>query len=218
MDTNLPCTTTNHNDCRLRDEHLRHYLPRRRTYRVRHLLDLEAPRRNPSRTRDHPADVFTGDIRSHTSGKPPTKVDDHLVPYEHPPLIRDNLRQPLLNHNPTITRANVDRMTLAKETCTIHSPEFQGVSAIVAFRIFRASAILTLYRHLLAVKHRQHNITATSVDLLSQATQNLLQAMDSVQPAGDWKMDERPNTMVFTPTEINYNTLRQHAQPYVFVL
>ncbi len=42
--------------------------------------------------------------------------------------------------------------------------------------------------------------------------------MDSVQPAGDWKLDERPNTMIFYPTEINYNTQRQHAQPYVLVV
>ncbi len=42
--------------------------------------------------------------------------------------------------------------------------------------------------------------------------------MDSVQPAGDWKLDERPNTMNFTPTEINNNTLQQQAQPYVLVL
>ena len=105
----------------------------------------------------------------------------------------------------------MDRFTAVEDTCTIHNPEFQGVSVIVAFRIFRATAILTLYRHLSEVEHRQQNSTATSVDHLSQPTQALLHAMDSAQPAGDWKLEERPNTMVFTPTEINYNTLRQHA-------
>ena len=42
--------------------------------------------------------------------------------------------------------------------------------------------------------------------------------MDSVQPTGLWKLDDKPNTVTFYPTEINYNTLRQHAQPHVLVL
>jgi hypothetical protein len=88
----------------------------------------------------------------------------------------------------------------------------------VAFRIFRAVAILTLYWNLSAVEHKQQNSTATSVDQLSQPTQALLQAMDSVQPAGGWKLDERPNTTIFYPTEIDYNTLRQQSQPYVLSL
>ena len=41
-----------------------------------------------------------------------------------PNYIPDNLMKPLLNQTPTITRANVDRLTSAKETCTIHSPAF----------------------------------------------------------------------------------------------
>jgi hypothetical protein len=117
-----------------------------------------------------------------------------------------------------ITIANVDRLTSAKDTCTIHIPVFQGVSVIVAFRIFRAATILTLHRYLSAVEHRQQNNIATTVDPMSQPTQALLQAMDSVQPASVWKLDDKPNTVTFYPIEINYNTLRQHAQPYVLVL
>jgi hypothetical protein len=135
-----------------------------------------------------------------------------------PAWIPESLRQPLLNQTPTITRANADRLTPAKSTCTIQSSVFQGASAIAAFRIFRAAAILTLYRNLSAVEHRQQNNSATSVDQLSQPTQALLQAMDSVQPACDWALDERPNTMIFYPTEIDYNTLRQQSQPYVLIL
>jgi hypothetical protein len=112
----------------------------------------------------------------------------------------------------------VDRLTSAKDTYTIHSPVFQGVSTIVAFRIFRATAILTLHRYLSAVEHKKQNSTATSVDQLSQPSQALLQAMDSVQPTSGWKLNKRLNTMTFYPTEINYNTLRQQAQPYVLVL
>ena len=79
-------------------------------------------------------------------------------------------------------------------------------------------AILTLHRYLSAIEHRQQNSIATTVDQLSQPTQALLQAMDSVQPAGVWKLDDRPDTVTFYPTEINYNTLRQQARPYVLVL
>jgi hypothetical protein len=110
-----------------------------------------------------------------------TTLPQTSIPY----LIPDILRQLLLNQIPTITRANVDRLTSAKDTCTIHSPAFQGVTIIVAFRIFRAAAILTLYRNLSVVEHKQQQKAVTSVDQLSQPTQSLLQAMDSVQPACD---------------------------------
>ena len=72
-----------------------------------------------------------------------------------PNWILDNLMQPLINQSPTITRANVDRLTSAKDTCTIHSPAFQSVSTIVAYKIFRALVILTLHRYLSALEHRQ---------------------------------------------------------------
>ncbi len=42
--------------------------------------------------------------------------------------------------------------------------------------------------------------------------------MDSVQPSNPWKTDERHNTTVFTPTEVEYNPLRLQAQPYVVLL
>ena len=88
----------------------------------------------------------------------------------------------------------------------------------MAFRIFRAAFILIMYRHLSAIEHTQQNSTTTSVVQLSQPAQALLQALDSVQPVSNWKLDERPNTIIFYPAEINYNTLRQQAQPYVLVL
>jgi hypothetical protein len=102
-----------------------------------------------------------------------------------PSWIPDSLHQSLLNQSPTVTRANVDRMLPAKDTCTIYSKEFRGLNAIVAFGLFRAAVIPTLYRYLFAVEHMQHNSTATSVDQLSRPTQALLHAMDSVQPARD---------------------------------
>ncbi len=68
----------------------------------------------------------------------------------------------------------MDRLTPAKNTCIIHIAEFQGISAIVDFKLFRVAAILTLYRHLSAVEYKQQNSTATSMDQLSQPTQALL--------------------------------------------
>ena len=68
------------------------------------------------------------------------------------------------------------------------------------------------------MEHKHQNQTATSLDKLSQPTQALLQALDSVQPATRWKLDERVNTMTFTPTEVDYNPLRLQAQPYVILL
>jgi len=59
---------------------------------------------------------------------------------------------------------------------------------------------------------------ATSIDQLSQPTQALLQAIGSVQPATYWKLDNGENTVVFTPTEINYNPLCQQAQQYALIL
>ena len=41
-----------------------------------------------------------------------------------PNWIPESLRQPLLNQTPTITGANADRLTPAKDTCIIHSPVF----------------------------------------------------------------------------------------------
>ncbi len=106
---------------------------------------------------------------------PQTSVPFHIL---------DSLRQPL-KQTQTIARANVDRLLPAKDTCTIYNNEFQGLTAIVAFRLFRAAAILTIYRRLSVVEHMQQNSTATSIDQLSQPTQALLHALDSVQPAGD---------------------------------
>ena len=41
-----------------------------------------------------------------------------------PPHILDSPIQALINQTPTITRANVERLLLGKNTCTIHNNEF----------------------------------------------------------------------------------------------
>ena len=78
--------------------------------------------------------------------------------------IRDILRQPIIHQTLTVTRSSVDHLLTAKDTCTIYNKEFRGLVAIVAFRFFRAAAILTLYRYPSAVEHMQQNNTTTCVD------------------------------------------------------
>jgi hypothetical protein len=120
----------------------------------------------------------------------------------------EHLRKSMLTQVPTITRKHVDKPNTAKDPCTIHCHNFQGISAVAVFNFFRAAAIQTLHKHLTDVTHKHQNQTANSLDNLSQATQALLQALDLVQPSTPWHTDERQNTMVFTPIEVDYNPLR----------
>jgi len=99
----------------------------------------------------------------------------------------ETLRKALLAQTPTITRKNVNMPTFAKDKCTIHCHEFQGLKANYAHNLFRASTILTLQTHITTVEHKHQNQTATGIDKLSQPTQALLQALDTVQPATSGK-------------------------------
>jgi hypothetical protein len=115
----------------------------------------------------------------------------------------ENLRKSLLAQLPTITRKNVDKPNNTNTTyCTIHSHQFQGLSMTDAFNLFRAAAIKTLHKHLTAVDHKHQKQRANSLDNISQASQALLQALDSMQSTIPWHGDERQGTMVFTPTEV----------------
>ena len=112
----------------------------------------------------------------------------------------ESLRKLLLVQVPTIARKNVDTSNNAKDTCIIHSHDFQGLTAPFAFNLFRAVAIQTLHTRLTTVDHKYQNQTATCLDKLSQPTQALLQALYSMQPANLWHTYGMANTMVFTPT------------------
>ena len=128
------------------------------------------------------------------------------------------MRKSLLAQVPAITRKNVDKPNNTKDTCTIHCHEFQGLSASAAFNLFRAATIQPLHKHLTAVDHRHQNQTANSIDNLSHPAHALLQALDSVQPSTPWHANEKHNTLVFTPTKVDYTPLRLQAQPYVILL
>ena len=120
----------------------------------------------------------------------------------------ENLRKPLLVQVPTIARKNVGKPNNAKETCTIHNHDFQGLTTASAFNLFRTSIIHTLHPHLTTVDHKYQSQTATCLVKLWQPTQALLHTLDSVQPSTRWHTYARPNTMMFTPTEVEYNPLR----------
>jgi hypothetical protein len=141
-----------------------------------------------------------------------------LLEEDIPARLPKTLRKSLLAQIPTITRNNADKPINGKETCTIHSHAFLGLSVTATFSLFRAAAILTLHEHLTVMGHKHKNQRAKSIDNPSQATQALLQALDSVQPVTPWHTDGRQNTMVFTPAEVDYNSLRLQAQPYVIHL
>ena len=93
------------------------------------------------------------------------------------------LRKALLAQTPTLTRKNVNKLNTAKDTCTIHSHDFQGLTTHSAYNPFRAAAILTLQKDITTIEHKHQSQTTTSLDKLSQPTQALLQALDSIQPA-----------------------------------
>jgi hypothetical protein len=130
----------------------------------------------------------------------------------------ETLRKALLAQTPTITRKNVHKLNTAKDTCTIHCYDFKGLTTHSAYKLFRATTILTMHTHISTVEHKHQNQIATSLDKLSQPTQALLQALDSIQPATRWTTDPRPNTTVFTPTNVEYNPYRLQAQSYVILL
>jgi hypothetical protein len=134
-----------------------------------------------------------------TSTLPPTCI---------PELFQDNLKKPLLNQTPTITRKNVDKPIPANDTCTIHNHDFQDQTVLSAYHLFRAATILMMHRYLAAVEHRNQNQTATGVEQLSPPTQALPHALDSVQTATNWILDTIANTMSFTPTEDKHNPVR----------
>jgi hypothetical protein len=92
------------------------------------------------------------------------------------------------------------------------------MAAKAAMCLFRSSSIPTLHRYTRVVEHMLHNQMSTSVDQLLQPTHALLHALYSIQQATGWTYEDRENTTVFTPTEVNYNPLRLQAQQYVLIL
>ena len=103
-------------------------------------------------------------------------IPDNYIPARLP----KTLRKALLDQTPTITRKNVNKLNTVKDTCTIHCHDFQGMTAHSTYNLLRAVTIQTMHKHITTVEHKHQNQTATSLDKLSQPTQDLLQALNSV--------------------------------------
>ncbi len=81
-----------------------------------------------------------------------------------------NLRKSLLAQVQTITSKNVDKPNNAKDTCTVHCHEFQGLSTPAAFNLFRAADIKTLHKNITADDLKHQNQRPNSLENRSQAT------------------------------------------------
>jgi hypothetical protein len=103
-----------------------------------------------------------------------------------PTYLPETLRKAILAETPTITRKHVNKPNTANDTCTIYNHDFQGLTPHSAYNLFRGAAILTLHKHITTIEHKHQNQTTTSLDKLSQPTQALLQALDSIQPTDSW--------------------------------
>jgi hypothetical protein len=79
----------------------------------------------------------------------------------------------------------------------------------------REVALLALHMHITTYEHRNQNSNVIKFDLLSSPTQTLLYVLDLVQPTNPRQSHAyRITTIDFTPTAIDYNSLRLQAQPY----
>jgi len=63
----------------------------------------------------------------------------------------ETLTNPLLSQAPIISRKSVDTSNNAKDNCTIHSQDFQDLTSLSAFNLFKVAVIHTLHKHLTAV-------------------------------------------------------------------
>jgi len=88
-----------------------------------------------------------------------------------PKWIPDILKKPLLNQTPIITRKNVDKPIPSKDICTIHNNDFQDQTALSAYHLFKAAAILTMHKYLTAVEHKKQSHTVVVNAQLHKHTQ-----------------------------------------------
>jgi len=93
----------------------------------------------------------------------------------------------------------------SRDACKITSIAFAGLRPIECYITFRASALHTIHKLVTTAKYRYLHERATSAAELSPPLQALLQVLDAIQPATIWAAEERPNTITFTPMDVDYN-------------
>jgi len=105
-----------------------------------------------------------------------------------------------------------------RDTCSIYSPAFAGLTPTECLRYFRPASLHTLHNLLTADEYRQPHDKTTMEAHVSTPTQALLQAIYSIHSATTWGTAGQANTIPFTPTKVDYNLLRLHAQSYTLML
>ena len=88
-----------------------------------------------------------------------------------------------------------------------------GLCPTECYIIFRASALHTTLKLITAAKYRYQHERAASGPELSPPLQALLHVLDATQPATRWYAEERPNTVIFTPLDVDYNPFRLQSMP-----
>ena len=125
-----------------------------------------------------------------------------------PQTIAQPIRNALLQQMPTTIRGNTEAPKLSRDICCITSLALTGRRPTDFYKHFTTSVLYTTYKHITAAEYRYKHERATSVAELSPSLQALLQVLDAIQPATRWTVDERPNTVAFTPMDVDYNPIR----------
>jgi hypothetical protein len=86
------------------------------------------------------------------------------------------------------------------------------------YKQFTSSVLYTTHKHITASEYRYQHERATPAAELSPPLQALLQVLDAIQPATKWVVDERPNTVAFTPMDVDYNHIRLQSMPCALYL
>jgi hypothetical protein len=81
------------------------------------------------------------------------------------------------------------------------------------YMFFRASALHTVHKLVTTTKYRYQHERATSTAEFSPTLQALLQVLDAIQPGTRWYAEERPNTITFTPLDVDCNPFRIQSMP-----
>jgi hypothetical protein len=130
-----------------------------------------------------------------------------------PQTIPQPIRKALLQQLSTTIKGNTEPPKLSRDTYNIINLAFTGQRPTNCHKHFKAVVLYTTYKLITAAKYRyQHERAASAVEL-STPLQALLQVLDAVQPATMWVVDERANTIAFTPMGVDYNPIRLQSMP-----
>jgi len=133
-----------------------------------------------------------------------TIAPDSLIPT----VVTQSIRQTILQQTPTIIRTNTNALKLSRDACSITSLAFTGLRPTECYEVFRASPLHTTFKLVTTTKYNYQQERAASNTELSSPLQALLHVMGAIQPATKWSAEERPNTITFTPLDVDYNPFR----------